>query len=64
MHSPMDTHEETMRVWRKFEEFYDKKEVDQLGVSNCYDPEEFIRIYNVLLFTTFSTKIIRNVYIL
>ena len=45
MHSPMPTMEQTMVVWRKFEEFHDRGEVQELGVSNCYDPDTFKEIY-------------------
>ena len=33
------------RVWQKMEEFYDKKEVGQLGISNCYDLDVLIYLY-------------------
>lgn len=46
MHSPMSTHEDTIRVWRVFESFVDDGRVKNLGVSNCYDLGEFSRIYD------------------
>lgn len=46
MHSPMSTHEDTMKVWRVFESFVDDGRVKNLGISNCYDLREFGRIYD------------------
>lgn len=46
MHSPMSTHEDTMKVWRVFETFVDDGRVRNLGISNCYDLGEFERIYD------------------
>jgi len=36
LHGPMPTHEETMVVWRIFEEFHGQGLVRQLGISNTY----------------------------
>ena len=36
LHSPLRTLEETLKVWRIFEEFYAKGTVKQLGISNIY----------------------------
>lgn len=46
LHSPMQTHSETMTVWKAFEEFVDQGKVRKLGVSNCYDLGKFTNIYN------------------
>ncbi|KAH7693791.1 hypothetical protein AAVH_39167, partial [Aphelenchoides avenae] len=40
------THEGTMEVWRVFEEFHSQGKVKQLGISNLYDPEGLVRLYN------------------
>uniref|UniRef100_A0A0G4I877 NADP-dependent oxidoreductase domain-containing protein n=1 Tax=Chromera velia CCMP2878 TaxID=1169474 RepID=A0A0G4I877_9ALVE len=45
MHSPMRTHEETMRVWRVFESFEKEGKVRQLGISNIYDPDRLKSLY-------------------
>lgn len=39
LHSPIFSISKLQIVWQKMEEFYDKKEVGQLGISNCYDLE-------------------------
>ena len=46
LHSPMNTYEDTMLVWRIFESFVNAGKVRSLGISNCYDLRLFERIYN------------------
>lgn len=46
MHSPLDTIEHTMEAWRVMESFVDDGKVRHLGISNCYDYEQFTTIYN------------------
>jgi diketogulonate reductase-like aldo/keto reductase len=46
LHSPLNTHNETMEVWAAMEEIHHQSEVKQLGISNCYDIEEMQRLYN------------------
>ena len=46
MHSPMRTRDDTLRVWRVFETFVEKGRVKNLGVSNCYDFNNFKFIYD------------------
>mmetsp|Transcript_4327 Transcript_4327/g.9376 ORF Transcript_4327/g.9376 Transcript_4327/m.9376 type:complete len:297 (-) Transcript_4327:1080-1970(-) len=46
LHSPMSTHADTMKVWRTFEGFVDEGKVRALGISNCYDPKKFMKIYD------------------
>ena len=41
LHSPMDSLEDTLRVWRVFESFVEEGKVHRLGISNCYDLEMF-----------------------
>ena len=45
LHSPMKTLEQTMAVWRVFEEFVGEKQVVFLGISNCYDASLLRQIY-------------------
>jgi diketogulonate reductase-like aldo/keto reductase len=46
MHSPLDTIEHTMEAWRVMETFVDENKVRRLGISNCYNYEQFTTIYN------------------
>ena len=46
LHSPVFPGTKLQRVWQKMEEFYDKKEVGQLGISNCYDLDVLKYLYN------------------
>ena len=41
LHSPMDSLEDTLRVWRVFESFVEEGIVHHLGISNCYDFKMF-----------------------
>ena len=45
LHSPLATHGQTMRVWRALEKKVEDGIIGQLGISNCYDLNEFKRIY-------------------
>lgn len=45
MHSPYDTVEETMQAWRVMETFVDQGKVRRLGISNCYNYQKFMAIY-------------------
>lgn len=45
LHSPMRTAEDTLRVWRVFEDAVDAGTVRHLGVSNCYAPGQFATLY-------------------
>lgn len=45
LHSPLPTFDETLRVWRTMESFVDSGKVRRLGISNCYDPSLFQRVY-------------------
>src|SRR3984957_8515383 len=37
LHSPLPTMEQTVSVWRAFEQLAESGQVRQLGISNCYD---------------------------
>jgi diketogulonate reductase-like aldo/keto reductase len=45
MHSPMDTIEETMIVYRVMEQAVDSGKVLRLGISNCYEYDLFTTIF-------------------
>ena len=45
LHSPMDTHQKTMVVWREFERFHKQGRVRQLGVSNNYELRSFQALF-------------------
>lgn len=45
LHSPMNTLEDTMRVWRVLEGYVEQGVVHSLGVSNCYNFHLFQSIY-------------------
>ena len=46
LHSPVYPGSKLQKVWQKMEEFYDKKEVGALGISNCYDLDVLKYLYN------------------
>jgi len=46
LHSPLRNYERTLEVWRKFETFVDSGKVKVLGISNCYDFNTFVNLYN------------------
>lgn len=45
LHSPLNTHIETMEVWKAMEEGYHQGSVKQLGISNCYDINQLQQLY-------------------
>jgi len=46
LHSPMKTDEQTMQVWRVFEDYVDAGKVRQLGISNCYSLKTFQKLFD------------------
>lgn len=44
MHSPMRTLQDTLRVWRMFEQFVAEMTVKQIGLSNCYNPDLLLSV--------------------
>jgi diketogulonate reductase-like aldo/keto reductase len=46
LHSPVYPGAKLQKVWQKMEEFFDKKEVGQIGISNCYDLDVLVYLYN------------------
>jgi len=45
LHSPMAKHENTMEVWRVFEEFYQLGKVRQIGISNLYNFQKLNQLW-------------------
>jgi diketogulonate reductase-like aldo/keto reductase len=45
LHSPIFPAKRLMLAWSVMEEFYEKKEVGQIGISNCYDLDVLKYIY-------------------
>lgn len=45
LHSPYSRMEDTLSVWRAFESFVDDGIVHQLGISNCYDFDILVDLY-------------------
>jgi len=45
MHSPMPRFDQTMEVWGAMEEEVRANRVRQIGISNCYDVQQFKRLY-------------------
>ncbi len=46
LHSPMKTHEQTLQVWRVFEDYVDAGQVRQLGLSNCYSLKTLQQLFD------------------
>lgn len=46
LHSPMRTFEDTLTVWKTMEGFVTNGQVKQLGISNCYDPAYFKKLWD------------------
>lgn len=54
MHSPMSTVQDTLMVWKQFEEFYQNGLVRYLGISNCYQLTLLKQLYdNAIIKPTF-----------
>ena len=45
LHSPFESHSDTMLAWRTMEGLHDTGQVRQLGISNQYDVQGFKRLY-------------------
>lgn len=45
LHSPLDSHAQTMQAWRALEQIYHAGGTRQLGISNCYDVEVMKSLY-------------------
>jgi diketogulonate reductase-like aldo/keto reductase len=45
LHSPLRSPAQTLEVWRAMESLVDSGGVRQIGISNCYDPDELESLY-------------------
>ena len=45
LHSPLANLQHTLEVWQAMERIFHSGGAKQLGVSNCYDPQQFERLY-------------------
>ena len=45
LHSPLANPEHTLAAWRAMELIFHSGKVKQLGISNCYDPQQFEFLY-------------------
>jgi diketogulonate reductase-like aldo/keto reductase len=45
LHSPLFPFSHLLEVWRAMETLFEKKEVGQLGISNCYDLSTLQKLY-------------------
>jgi len=45
LHSPLANPQHTMEVWQAMEKIFHSGGVKQLGISNCYDPQQFELLY-------------------
>jgi len=45
LHSPLANPQQTMEVWQAMEQIFHNGGVKQLGISNCYDPQQFELLY-------------------
>jgi diketogulonate reductase-like aldo/keto reductase len=57
LHSPMSTMDETIRVWKVFEGAVKEGTVHNLGISNCYNVQQFMELYNKV---TIKPKVLQN----
>lgn len=46
LHSPLDSHENNMKVWRALEKIYKENGTKQIGISNCYSLDVLKFIFN------------------
>ncbi|MDP1772281.1 MAG: aldo/keto reductase [Methylobacter sp.] len=45
LHSPLANPQHTMEVWQAMEQIFHSGGAKQLGISNCYDPQQFELLY-------------------
>ncbi|WP_262965411.1 aldo/keto reductase family protein [Methylobacter psychrophilus] len=45
LHSTLASQAQTMEVWRAMEQIFDNGAAKQLGISNCYDPQQLEFLY-------------------
>ena len=57
LHSPMSNMDETLLVWKVFESAVKEGTVHNLGISNCYNVNEFMELYNK---ATVKPRVLQN----
>ncbi len=57
LHSPYARWQDLLTVWRAMEELAQAKQVDQLGISNCYDLDLFSKLYDA---STVKPRVLQN----
>ncbi len=45
LHSPLASPQQTMEVWQAMEQIFRSGGTKQLGISNCYNPQQFEQLY-------------------
>jgi len=45
LHSPLANQAQTLEVWQAMEQIFHSGRAKQLGISNCYDPQQFELLY-------------------
>ena len=45
LHSPFANQQQTLEVWQAMEQIFHSGGAKQLGISNCYDPQQFELLY-------------------
>ena len=45
LHSPLANQQHTLEVWQAMEQIFHSGGAKQLGISNCYDPQQFELLY-------------------
>jgi diketogulonate reductase-like aldo/keto reductase len=45
LHSPLANHQLTMEAWQAMEQIFHSGGAEQLGISNCYDPQQLELLY-------------------
>jgi len=45
LHSPLASRHQTMEAWQAMEQIFNSGGVKQLGISNCYNPQQFELLY-------------------
>ena len=45
LHSPLANHQQLQEVWQAMEQIFHNGGARQLGISNCYDPQQFELLY-------------------
>jgi diketogulonate reductase-like aldo/keto reductase len=57
LHSPLFPFSDLLEVWRAMETLFEKKEVGQLGISNCYDLSTLEKLYEK---ATIKPSVVQN----